>query len=326
MLNLETRPPSSARRGMSRTADLRAEAQLKSLGLLPVASRSGQGKAETVPATRPQRPAVYQRTEAEEPEYDTDEDEALHRSVVPSRRRVQMDPNRARPRRYTTDKDEQIAPSRPSKKWSWWLLLLGVLLLVIGLFTAQIWLVLCGLLLALGAIIWLWGGNRKSQQPPRPRRRWHPLVWVGVTLLGVLLLWQATTSGASLLATHLSDPGTYGETGGNSIFAVLGGGDSSTSPTKILALNNDGRVELLIIVANDPAKAHLWTGPDLATLGFPDPQQAVVNVQAGDFQHSGKTDLQVTVYADQFDRPLHRINVVFYLYNDGQGHFTPQQP
>jgi hypothetical protein len=282
MLNLETRRPSSARRRMSPTADLRAEAQLKSLGLRPVASRSGQGKAETVPATRPQRPAVYQWTEAEEPEYDTDEDEALHRSVVLSRRRVQIDPNRARPRRYTTDKDEQIAPSRPSKKWSWWLLLLGVLLLVIGLFTAQIWLTLLGLLLFIGAIVWLWRtrrGRPESNPGYVPKASRHPLFYIGATLVACVLLFSLIgligTKGASWYVVHVSDPATYGPTHGNVLSLVLGGGDSVENPSTLIATNDGGQVLLLKVVPGHPEKNLTLVGPDLRTRNFPDPQAAV---------------------------------------------------
>ena len=88
------------------------------------------------------------------------------------------------------------------------------------------------------------------QQPPR--KQWHPLVWIGLTLFGVWLFWIVTTVALSFWATHVTDPGTYGPTHGTVINVVLGGGDSETQPSKLMAINNGGRLEIMKLLANDP--------------------------------------------------------------------------
>jgi hypothetical protein len=164
------------------------------------------------------------------------------------------------------------------------------------------------------------GGQRdnvcREWKLPR-RRRFHPLFWWGVAAILFLCLGWFSTGGLALWS-HVTDLG-YGPTRGNSITGVFGGGDSATVPTKILAMNDNGRVELLIIPASDATKARLMSGPKLAALNFPDPRQAVIDLQTGDYNSDGTLDLRITVYADMYDFPFHRYNVTFYLYGDGSG-------
>jgi hypothetical protein len=164
-----------------------------------------------------------------------------------------------------------------------------------------------------------------SQEPKRQKQPKPPIVYVGATaaaLVGFLIL---STSGASWWATHVSDPGTYGPTHSTIATGVLGGGDSKEHPTKIIGLNNDGKIELIILHANDPAKTQIINGPDLTAIDFPDPKNAEIDVQVGDYNHDGKQDVQVTIYATTFDMPFHRYNRPSILDGDGKGNLKPQQ-
>ncbi len=156
-----------------------------------------------------------------------------------------------------------------------------------------------------------------DQQPPR--KEWHPLVWIGLTLFGMWLFWIVTTVALSFWATHVTDPGTYGPTHGTVITVVLGGGDSETQPSKLIAINNSGRIEIMKLLANDPKKAQIITGPDLVKAGFSDPVNAEVSLSAG------KGSVQVTIYGSFYDAPFHRYQQLYTLVEDGQGNLKSQQ-
>ena len=167
--------------------------------------------------------------------------------------------------------------------------------------------------------------GRTKVQPATPydqqplRKEWHPLVWVSLTLFGMWLFWIATTVGLCFWATHVTDPGTYGPTHGNVINVVLGGGDSEAQPSKLIAMNNGGRIEIIMLLANDPKKAQIITGPDLVKTGFPDPVNAEVSLSAG------KGYVQVTIYSTVYDVPFHRYQQPYTLVEDGQGNLKSQQ-
>jgi len=143
---------------------------------------------------------------------------------------------------------------------------------------------------------------------------------VGLTILALWLAWVATTAGASLWVTHVTDPGTYGPTHGNMVSGVFGGGDSQEHPTKLIAFNNDGHVEILKLTAGNPQKTQLIAGPNLVALDFPDPLNAVVELQVD--THNTVT---VTVYSSTFVFPFTRYSsqpLVFL--NDGKGNLKLQ--
>jgi len=142
---------------------------------------------------------------------------------------------------------------------------------------------------------------------------------VSFTLFGVWLFWIITTVALSFWATHVTDPGTYGPTHGTVITVVLGGGDSERQPSKLMAINNSGRIEIMKLVANDPKKAQIITGPDLVKAGFPDPLNAEVELKASN------GSVQVTIYGSFYDAPFHRYQTRYILVEDGQGNVKPQQ-
>jgi hypothetical protein len=161
-------------------------------------------------------------------------------------------------------------------------------------------------------------------RPPRSGG-WHPVMWVALTLIGVVLFFIVTTSGLAWWATHMTDPGQYaGQLHGTIITGVFGGGDGQDTPSKLIGWNNGGRIQIIKITANDPAHSQIIAGPNLTKLdGFPDPRGAVVDLQAGDFNGDGNQDLKVTIYATVYDAPFHRYNIPYILYGNGKGGLKP---
>jgi hypothetical protein len=127
----------------------------------------------------------------------------------------------------------------------------------------------------------------------------------------------------ALFVTHFIDPGTYGPIHGQVLRDVFGG-DSAEQPSKVIGMDDNGRVLVIKLTADDPTKAQIIPGPDLAKLNFPDPKGAEIDLQAGDFDHDGHKDLQVTIESTTYDTPLHRYSQSYILYNDGKGNLKPR--
>jgi hypothetical protein len=143
-------------------------------------------------------------------------------------------------------------------------------------------------------------------------------MWILGTILAVLLFCWCTTVGLAFVVTHTSDAYTFGPQHGNSIDVVLGGGDSKEHPTKLIAMNNEGSVQIIKILANDPTKTQFLTVADLVGSNFPDPTNANILLA------SMKNSVQVTVYGSMYDFPFHRVQQTVTLVGDGNGSFkTP---
>jgi hypothetical protein len=159
-----------------------------------------------------------------------------------------------------------------------------------------------------------------------PHQGAHPLVWVGLTLLGICIFWITTTMGASFWVTHVTDPGNFGPLHGSIVTGVFGGGDSETQPSKLIGWNDAGHIRLIVIHAGDVAHSQILTGPNLLTQGWPDPTQAEVQLETSDTNHDGCLDMRVHILSTTFDYPLHRAEQPYTLYGDGKGNLKPEPP
>lgn len=174
-------------------------------------------------------------------------------------------------------------------------------------------------------------GYQQAMQYRSPRgsrwhpRNWHQLVWVGLTLLLVLAFCWISTAGLAWRDATFIDPGKYGPTHGDIVMGVFGGSDSQAQPSKLIGMNNNGRVEVIMLHANDPSKSQILVGPDLIATNFPDPTHANVDLEVGDFDHDGNLDLKVTVLSTIYDKPLNNYGQAYILYGDGQGNLKQRQ-
>ena len=105
---------------------------------------------------------------------------------------------------------------------------------------------------------------------------------------------------------------------GNVVTGVFGGGDSNDHPTKLLALNNGGRVEIIKITAGDPKKTQIIAGPDLVASSFPDAAQAEIELRVDG------PNITVTIYGSAFVLPFHRYSQFVVLHSDGKGNLKPK--
>ena len=153
---------------------------------------------------------------------------------------------------------------------------------------------------------------------PPPRRRRHPLTTLVTASLLVGVVWFLGTSGLSWWDAHIADPATYGPMHGSVAMGVFGGGDSPAQPTKLMAMNNDGQVEIIEMVANDPNHTRILVGPNLVASNFPDPGNAEVALQV--VQQGSQEEVRVTVWSDTYTLPfVGRVHQKYVLVSDGKG-------
>ena len=158
----------------------------------------------------------------------------------------------------------------------------------------------------------------KKQPSTRQKQQKHPAFYVGATALVLVGGWLATTWGASAWTANLSYPSTYGPMHGTVISTTLGG-DSKAHPSKIIGWNDDGKVEILVLIADNPRHTQIIAGPDLRAASFPDPTGSEVQLEAGDFNHDGHTDIRVHILSTEFDYPFHPHQQYIDLDGDGKG-------
>lgn len=92
--------------------------------------------------------------------------------------------------------------------------------------------------------------------------RAHPLLFLGIGMIVMLVLWTLLTLAANWWNTtwddiHYGRPRTY------QVDAVVGHNDSASNPTHFIALNLNGRIEVIEFPGGDASKARIYIGPQL---------------------------------------------------------------
>jgi hypothetical protein len=153
-------------------------------------------------------------------------------------------------------------------------------------------------------------GNRRiviHEEPP-PKKRTHWMLYVGIGMVCMLLIWFGVQTLDNWWIQHQEDS-IYGMPRTYQIDQVVGHADSADHPSHFVAINLNSHITIIEIPGGDNAHARIYSGPTLysdsanltpVTLGFKD-----VN---GD----GKVDMIVHVGDQQ----------IIYL-NDG-AQFKPQ--
>lgn len=107
--------------------------------------------------------------------------------------------------------------------------------------------------------------GRAQRQPAaaaRPRLRTHPLLFLGLGMLAMLVLWTLLTAGLNwwndtMDYLHYGYPRTF------QTEAVVGHGDSASNPSHYLAINLHGKIEIIEFPGQDASHARIYLGPQL---------------------------------------------------------------
>lgn len=123
----------------------------------------------------------------------------------------------------------------------------------------------------------------EADAPPTRRRgllRAHPLLWLGVGMLLMFLLWVGLQDLGAWWSVHQDDV-TYGRPRTAQYDVVVGHQDSAARPTHLIALNLRGTIEIIELPGGESSRARIYQGPHLfgpgadlvpVILSFPDPQ------------------------------------------------------
>ncbi|GAC1567719.1 MAG: hypothetical protein NVS3B14_14610 [Ktedonobacteraceae bacterium] len=92
--------------------------------------------------------------------------------------------------------------------------------------------------------------------------RAHPLLFLGIGMITMLVLWTLLTLAVSWWNTTWDDI-HYGRPRTFQIDAVVGHNDSAANPSHFIAINLNGRIEVIEFPGGDASKARIYIGPQL---------------------------------------------------------------
>jgi len=104
--------------------------------------------------------------------------------------------------------------------------------------------------------------QRQPAVHTRPRFRAHPLLFLGLGMLAMLVLWTVLVAGLhwwsdAMDYLHYGYPRTF------QLEAVVGHGDSASNPSHYLAINLHGKIEVIEFPGEDASHARIYLGPQL---------------------------------------------------------------
>ena len=143
-----------------------------------------------------------------------------------------------------------------------------------------------------------------------PRRRLHPLFWLGISALLLLLLWWAISQ-ALVWGTNELNTLRYGYPRTFQVDAVVGQNDDAQHPSHFIALNLHGTVTIIDFPGGDASKARDCV---LTSVVGSDSDLDPVTLKFVDVSHNGKPDMLINIG-----------NVEALLVND-QGTFRSPSP
>ncbi len=105
--------------------------------------------------------------------------------------------------------------------------------------------------------------NKKLTSP----RKWfapraHPLLFLGLGMISMLILWTMLTLVTSWWNTTWDDI-HYGRPRTFQTDVAVGHNDSTASPSHFIAINLNGRIEVIEFPGGDASKARIYIGPQL---------------------------------------------------------------
>jgi hypothetical protein len=121
------------------------------------------------------------------------------------------------------------------------------------------------------------------------RLRAHPLLFLGLGMLAMLILWQFLTAGINWWNDTM-DYLHYGYPRTSQTDAVVGHNDSANNPSHFIATNLHGRIEIIEFPGGDGSHARIYLGPQLFG---PDADEAAVTLKFVDVNGGHQPDMLV---------------------------------
>jgi hypothetical protein len=155
-------------------------------------------------------------------------------------------------------------------------------------------------------------GKTRLRKKDALQTRWqpHPLLYLGVGMLTMLLLWVILSALVNW-ATMTLDTLHYGYPRTFQADVWVGHNEQTGQPSHFIALNLKGRIEVIELPGGDASHARIYLGPQLYG---PDSDLAPVTLSFVDVNGDHRPDMLINFQGSR---------VVFI--NDGQG-FRPLQP
>jgi len=95
----------------------------------------------------------------------------------------------------------------------------------------------------------------------------HPLLYLGMGMLGMLILWSILAFLVGWFGTTLDDL-HYGRPRTFQTDAVVGHNDSASSSSHFIAINLNGHIEIIEMPGGDASHARIYIGPQLYGAGY----------------------------------------------------------
>jgi hypothetical protein len=105
-----------------------------------------------------------------------------------------------------------------------------------------------------------WWGS--TLQRLMTKQRVHPLLYLGIGMLGMLILWSILTAAITWFHTTMDDI-HYGRPRTFQTDQFVGHGENNGVPSHFIAINLHGRVEVIEMPGGDATHARIYMGPQL---------------------------------------------------------------
>lgn len=126
-------------------------------------------------------------------------------------------------------------------------------------------------------------------------RNAHPLLYLGIGMLGMLVLWTVMVSFISWYGTTMDDI-HYGRPRTSQVDYYVGHNESAGNPSHFIAINLHGHIEVIEFPGGDASHARIFLGPQLFTANS---DLVVVTLRFIDVNGDHKPDMVVNFQGSQ---------------------------
>ena len=127
-------------------------------------------------------------------------------------------------------------------------------------------------------------------------KRFHPLFWLGISILTLLLLWAIVSQLINWGTNEIANI-RYGYPRSFQTDAFVGQGDSPQHPSHFLALNLHGNIVVIEFLGGDPGHARDF---EIASVIGSNSDRDIVTLQFIDLEKNGKPEMVVDVGNAQY--------------------------